>query len=267
MAIDIKENKKRNLKLPTSFNILFYYSIALFIFSVSGYLLVSQWNSEMQAQIENREEIIRRLENEENLQENRSLISDYQNQVRDYSYLFSEKRNVDNLFLLIESILHPSSHLESMRMDASEKTLFLEGRTLNFKTLEQQHSILKNFKMKRNVSGWVQELDLSEEEEDLRVSSENLQIYNSPVGREIVQTLDESQGKEVEKIKKVNEDDYIFTGSRRQYGLIDGTWYEVVIPSEIKPIDEVDLADISEREDDFEVGFEFRINLNKELFK
>lgn len=157
MAIHIKPQKEKSFRLPSSFDVLFYYSIILFLFCLSGYLLISQWNSELHSQIQDREDLLTRLEGEADFNKNQDLVYEYRNKIVNYTYLVWNKTRIKDFFLFLENATHPFSRLESVRIDLEKGTISITGETLNFRTLEQQHSILKNFSMERELIGWINE--------------------------------------------------------------------------------------------------------------
>ncbi len=157
MAIDIKPKEEKKYKLPDSFNALFYYSIVLLLFSVSAYLLISQWNSEIEAQIDHREEFVENLRGEEEFEERRDFVYDRRNLMNDYLHLYYNKKTLNNFFLFLEESVHPAAHLDTVTLDTEDGEVSVTGYTLDFNTLEQQHTILKEFSFNREIIGWVPE--------------------------------------------------------------------------------------------------------------
>ncbi len=162
MAINIKPEKEKTFNLPGSFDVLFYYSIILLLFCLSGYLLISQWNIELQSQIENRRELLDRLGREADFNKNQDLVYEYMAKISDYTYLVWNRAKVDDFFLFLENATHPMSRLESTGINLTTGSITMVGETLNFRTLEQQHSILKNFSMEREIFGWIDKSQIIE---------------------------------------------------------------------------------------------------------
>ncbi len=266
MAIDIQPKKKKRFDLPSSFDVLFYYSLVLLLFSVSGYLLLSQWRGELDAQIGHREEVMSRLEENEEYQKNREIVSNHRELLDDYTHLFWERKRIDDFFLLLEEAIHPTAQLTTASMNIDDLTMSIEGNILNFEALEQQYTILKEFETERSVLGWVKEEDISEEG-GVYTLSESVDVFRSPAGGRVRTTVAGREGEEVEVIKRVSEDEYLFESGTAKRGLIEGDWYEVRLKEVIKPIEEVAIDSMSETDERLEISFNFNIKLNETLFK
>ncbi|MGM0438983.1 MAG: hypothetical protein ACQEP3_00905 [Patescibacteria group bacterium] len=268
MAIDIKPENKKSFDLPDSFNVLFYYSIILLLFSISGYLLISQWNSEMQSQIKNREEILVRLQDKEEFNKNKKVIANHKKNIDDYSHLFWNRRDLDNFFLFLENAIHPLAHLNSIDLNAEEGKITLSGSILDFTALEQQYTILKNFKLDREITGWVK-MDSVERIDEDKVKFKNnfVELYQSPVTQQTRASLEEKDSREATILQEINSDDYHFDGLGAEGNLIKGDWYEVSVIQNIEPIKEVELAEISETDNELGVNFNINIQVDQNIFK
>ncbi len=157
MAIEIKPEKETKFTLPSSFSVFFYYSIILLFLSVSAYLLIFQWSSEMQDQVDSREDLLEQLREAPAYEEKRDIVRSHQDRADNYIEIFQEKTTLENLFGFIESSVHPLTYLEEVRLSIEDGEMMIAGRTLNFNSLEQQHTMFKDFSMRRNVIGWVSE--------------------------------------------------------------------------------------------------------------
>ena len=267
MAIDIQPDKKKSFDLPSSFNVLFYYSIILLVITLGAYLLVSQWNAEMQAQISNREEVLSRLEDDEDFQRDREEIFDYESVINDYVTLFWERRSLDDFFIFLEHSMHPASRLESISLDAEEGVINLTGEVLNFDTLEQQYTIFKNFDMEREVVGWVDAENVDRVDDEIEFKNPFEEIYESPVSRQSRATIETENNERAVVLKEVTSDDYVFDGMGVSGSLVDGDWYEVAAIQKIEPIEEVMLDEISEVDRSLGISFTFNIQVDQKLFK
>ena len=267
MAIDIKPDKKKSFDLPSSFNVLFYYSIILFIISLGSYLLVSQWNAEMQAQVGNREEVLQRLEEDEDFQQNREAVFDYKSMIDDYLYLFWNRHDLDDFFAFLENSIHPNARLESVSFSAEDGIINLEGEILNFENLEQQYTILKEFTLEREVVGWVEADNVERMEDEIKFQSPFQEIYQSPVTKQLRASIETKNNEKAIILKEINSEDYTFEGLGSRGNLINDDWYEVVAIQEIEPIQEVGLEEISEGSGNLGISFNFNIHIDQELLK
>lgn len=267
MAIDIQPDKKKSFELPSSFNALFYYSIILLVITLGAYLLVSQWSAEMEDQVTNRGEVLDRLEDDEDFQQNRDEIFDHESVINDYMSLFWERRSLNDFFIFLENSMHPASRLESINVDTNEGVISLTGDILNFDTLEQQYTIFKNFHMEREVVGWVDAENVERSGDEIEFKNPFEEVYQSPVNRQSRATIDADNSEKVIILNEIASDDYAFDGMGVSERLVDGDWYEIAAIQKIEPIKNVNLDDISEVEGGLGVTFSFNIQVDQELFK
>ncbi len=266
MPIDIKPKKRINIKVPSTFNILFYYSIILILFSFVAYLFVSQWHIEMKNQIVDLEEKMEQIGSSREFQEKKNLVFDKRNIINDYSFLFWERDNVRHMFSFLENLVHPLSHLNQVRISTQEGEVSIEGSTLDFYSLEQQYSILKNFSMEKEFFGWVRARDIKElEDGELLINGQTIDFYRDPVTQSSEIKISEKD--KIIMVKKITPADYLLEEARVGRSLISEDWYEVVLTKKIEPIKEVTLSNISERpEDDLKISFTFNILVDTIIF-
>jgi hypothetical protein len=264
MAIEIKPEKEKRLILPSSFNVLFYYSIILLFFSVSSYLLISQWSSRLEAEVTKKAEVFERLENQKDFKRNQNLVLDQRLKIDNYIFLYNDRVDFDNLFLFLEKMIHPLSSIENVNLKIKDKELMVEGSTLNYDTLEQQYAILKDFKIEREVSGWLPMKSIEEGEKgELKLKNKSgVDLYKNPLKRENRITLNEIN--DIEFLQKIEADEYSF--GRKNQKIIKNDWYEVVVYERINPVEKVTLTDIAIIEGEFKIGFNFDIELNPLIF-
>ena len=223
----------------------------------------------MESQISNREIIMSRLEEDEDYQRNRAIISYHQDVMDDYTHLFWNRQRVDDFFLLLENVIHPTAQLRSTHLNIEDLEMKIEGVILNFEAMEQQYSILKDFKMERDVVGWVEEDSLREDEEDgtFLLNDSSIDLLRSPIGNRVLVTINGKEGEEVSVLQKADPEKYTFTGPGTRRELIENSWYEVRLIETIEPIEEVQIDSMTETEDDLNIRFEFSIKLKENLFK
>lgn len=307
MAIDIKTEEEKKINLPSSFNALFYYSIILLLVTLSGYLLIYQWNLELNQQIEKKEEIIKNLKNNNALKANQKSIFDAKNKIDNYFFLLSNNKSIDQVFLFLENMIHPLASVEEISLSKNDNLLQITGYALDYEVLEEQYTILKNFNMDRNLSGWVFEDKIKESESDkLLIDSGALRVYKDPIITEKVtneiesvlnrklennltqdeqkkldQELDLAKTKEQQNIKTViknkegsevevlsKPDLSDYNFGKENYKMLNKDWYEVVVSQTIEPVKQVELVKALETDDDdFSVNFKFNIILNPIIFK
>ncbi len=268
MAISIKPQKDKKYELPGSFNILFYYSIIILFFALSAYLLVNRWNENMQEQIQSRESVLQRLEQQSEFQQNKLKVHDYRSKVNNYSDILSARNSVEGFFLFLENSIHPLAHWQEVRLDAEERRIDLEGNALDFDALEQQHSILKNFSMEKEFTGWVDAEDVEEIAEDrLSTDGRAVSLYNKPtsMGREEVINLRDAE--EILILQKISEEDYEPQGLRVDIDLIEGEWYEVLAKKDVSPVDDIELRNVGETDEELRVMFELILTIDPIIFK
>ncbi len=270
MGIELKPKKeKKKIQMPTSFDVLFYYSIILLLFSVSGYLLISQWNAEMQTQIQNREDVLQRLESQGDFQSNRDFVFEQRDLIEDYMAVLTERNLLDGLFIFLENSVHPLAHWDSVRVDLDSGELRLEGSIYDFYALEQQYTILKEFKMDRPVYGWIsaRDLDLDDDGEPFVPEGVNVSVFNTPSRLNQIEKTTIDSETDVDFLKKIEEMDYMFREDIADRSLIRGDWYEVVTGEEVEVIEEVIIRDISEIDDDLRISFNVDLQMNPLIFK
>ncbi len=263
MAIEIKPEKENRLILPSSFNVLFYYSIILLFFSISSYLLISQWSSRLEAEVAKKAEVFERLENQEEFKKNKNLILDHRLKIDNYLFLYNNRVDFDSVFLFLEKMIHPLASIKSVNLKVQEEELMIEGTTLNYDTLEQQYATLKNFEIEREVVGWINAKNVKEEESgDLSLKNkEQVDLYKNPLKRENKITLTSF---DLDFLQEIKADEYSF--GRKNQKITKDDWYEVVAYEKIKPVEEVTLTDINSQEGEFKTGFNFEIKLNPLIF-
>ncbi len=267
MPIDIKPKKKINIKAPSTFNILFYYSIILLLFALISYLFLFRWHIEMKNQISDLEYDMEITGSSKDFQENRTFVFNQRRIINDYNFLFWERKNIRHVFSLLENLIHPLSYLNSVNVAVEDNQIRIEGSTLDFDSLEQQYAILKNFSMKKEFFGWVRVRDIEEVDDgNLLINKSSINLYKDPMNeREIRITV--SRDDNLKMIKKITPQDYLLEEGRVGRSLIAEDWYEVVLKKEISPITDVVLSNISERSDEeLRINFNFNISIDPIIF-
>lgn len=307
MAIDIKPEKEKKFELPGSFNVLFYYSIVLLLVTLSAYLLISQWSSKLEAQVSKKQEVFKNLKKEENFKKNRNIVLKNKKLLDNYLLLSGEQKEVSNLFLVLEAATHPMVTIDSIMFSQEDGSITLAGKAINYKVVEQQYGVFKNFKLQKDVIGWVPKdsVDVTKEG-DLTIKGNNLKIYNDPIAaeeiieksknlldrqsnpnlsqeerdkisselsllkskeKEVVKAITSKEIADVELLGKYSPKEYSFDKGARK--LIKNDWYEVKATERIDPISSAKLTSIMEfdAKDDFNIEFEFNLIPNPVMFQ
>ncbi|GEM_PF-5672148 len=275
MAIEIKPKKEKKVKLSSSFNALFYFSIIIFLLSLSSYVFVSQWNREVKARLDEKEQLLENLRAESDFQENRDFIEDYRTKMNNFQNLFWGRNSFSTFFKTLEEAIHPLVFFEVIDIDAVSRELRIDGRAYNLEALEQQYNILKNLKVEREFIGWVREMQVEEKEEDtLLLRLDQVPVYKNPVSQDEIGIIDADKfgGKEnveINYFQKITPEDYELQSVDRDStdNFLAHGWYEVLAIEEIAPFEEVELVEMGRMDGDFEVDFEFNIKVDSVIFK
>ena len=130
-------------KLPSSQNILFYFSALLLLLAVLGYLVLDFYL------IDNAEKTKKELET--TLAEGKTAeqiglekeLSDYEKKIKDFSVLINRHVFSSTAFEFIEKNTHPRVWFSKLDLGPKEGQVNLLGQTESFVTLHQQVRIFK----------------------------------------------------------------------------------------------------------------------------
>lgn len=129
-------------KLPLWHNFLFYFSILLFLVSLTGYFLLKHFSEEISQEIKDLEEI---LTEEKTLSEVvlETKVLNYQKKIGNFSQLIKKHKRISKIFEFFESICHPKVWFSRFNLSREPFQLRVSGETENFHFLEQQILIFK----------------------------------------------------------------------------------------------------------------------------
>lgn len=269
MAIDIKPKKKKKVELSDSFNYFFYLSALLFVFSIVSYGFVFQWNNQTKERVESKNYILSELQEQSDFKKNQSFINSYGEDLGIYKALLRDRNTLNSVFEIIEKATHPLTYFETVRIDAEDYELRLEGRALNLEALEQQYRIFKDFETYKDISGWIREGQIIEERDEGLVIDGPVTAYDNPVARNEVGMLYPSNDEPVDYLQKINPEMYDLKSVEEEKGerLVVGSWFEIRGEERVNPFESAELRTIRKIDGDFPIEFDFVISLNPKIFK
>lgn len=273
MAIDIKPKKKRKeINIPVTFDILFYFSLILIFFALGSYIFISQWNASLEEELEQKENLLENLSQNSDFEKNREIIESYETNLNNYWRLNRKKNKFGTFFKVIEESVHPLAYFDVIDLDTDDGELRIEGLAYSLEALEQQYKILKEMNVEKEFIGWIRGGQAEEQEDRLLVRGV-VPVYDNPIiqneiGEINADLLGEGEGFKIDYFQKAIPDTYRLDSVRDDFenSLIVNDWYEVVAVEKIKPIERVELTDMSRREGEFEIFFQLMIQINSQVF-
>jgi len=135
MAIEIipKEAKK----FPLWQNILFYFSLVLFLSCLSGLLILNFLEKKSQLTLDNLKETLEKGMTTEKKALEKEILT-YQKKIDDFSILLADYRVSSRFFDFLEKIIHPKVFFSELNLSSKEGKVSLTGQTESFETLGQQ---------------------------------------------------------------------------------------------------------------------------------
>lgn len=123
-------------------NILFYFSLALLIFSVVSYFILDNSLREHQEKmVELKLALVEQVTPEKNILEKEIL--DYQKKIEDFSQLIRQNLKTSEIFTIIQKNSHPKTWFQQFNLDAKQAQVTLSGQTQSFESLGQQLLIFR----------------------------------------------------------------------------------------------------------------------------
>jgi hypothetical protein len=142
-------------KTPLWQDILFYFSIALFLGSILVFFALNHFQQKATAELDSVKKLIIEHEAASGIGSLEKEVLTYQKKIGDFSNLFESHRLSSSVFPFIESLTHPQVVWTGFNLDTEASVVLLSGQTQNFQTLGQQISILKGEEL-------ISSLDLSD---------------------------------------------------------------------------------------------------------
>ncbi|PIP24740.1 MAG: hypothetical protein COX33_00245 [Candidatus Nealsonbacteria bacterium CG23_combo_of_CG06-09_8_20_14_all_36_125] len=138
-------------KLPLWQNILFYFSIALLLITISGYFILDHFLKNSEKTIQDLELRLAREETAEEISLEKEVFS-WQKKIGDFSKLIKEHALASNFFIFLEKSCHPEVYFSQVGLKPMNSEAILSGQAENFPVLGQQISILKSKKEIKNLN-------------------------------------------------------------------------------------------------------------------
>ena len=184
MAIKVSP-KKKEIILSNDFNVLFAFSVVLFLVALSGYFLLDYLNRDTQERIE---EVISEIKEVEagapGFKKREGEILKYESVINDFIRVQEHRALIDPLLDTLEKSTHSYVQIREARIDAAEKTVRINGVARSLEALEQQHHIFKNLSLAqegREIEDPIEQVDLlslREDDEEDRVFFEFMLVLN-----------------------------------------------------------------------------------------
>ncbi len=185
MAIKVAP-KKKEIILSNDFNVLFVFSIILFIIALSSYFFLDYLNRETRGKIEETKSDIKEMEAEfPGFKDKEEEVRKYERTINDFIKVQEHRAVVDPFLDALEKSTHSHVQIREARIDTDERTLRMNGVARNLEALEQQHHIFKNLSLaqgEKEIDNPIEQaelLSLREDDEDERVFFEFLLVLSS----------------------------------------------------------------------------------------
>jgi len=133
---------KPKRKLPSLETIFLYFSILIFIFSISFSFHLWLKAQSKKREISQIEEKILALKTPQ-IKKSEKAILKYQQKISHFSELIKDRLYYSKLFPYLEQRTHKKIYFSKMDLDFENSTLLLSGESPNFSVLAQQLEVLK----------------------------------------------------------------------------------------------------------------------------
>lgn len=138
-------------KLPPWLNILFYFSLFLFLAILVSFFILGNSLKNYRTELGNLEKAITEQKTPEVLALEQE-VSSYQKKIADFSLLFQNHLAPSNLLKFLEEISHPKVWFSQFSLNSSEGQLTLTGYADSFLSVGQQLLTLKEKPLIENFS-------------------------------------------------------------------------------------------------------------------
>lgn len=126
-------------------NIYFFIIGALILAAISGYAILIKSEASVLSKIEDLEASILKIGTKQDREAER-MVFESENKIKNLKDLLSKRRSSFEFFNDFEKLVHPQVWFSSFDFDYSSSRASLPGKTVSFKTLEQQLIFLKSQK-------------------------------------------------------------------------------------------------------------------------
>lgn len=141
---------KEAQKLPLWQNILFYFSIALLLASVSGYFVLAHLIKKSDLINQDLENTLAKGKTSQQIILEKKIL-DYKKKIEDFSSLIMVHRMSSKFFGFFEKIIHPKVFFSKLNLDIIRNEASLSGQTESFQTLGQQIMIFRKEEMIKSI--------------------------------------------------------------------------------------------------------------------
>lgn len=148
--------------IPKWLNILFYFALALLIFSIVGYFVLDSSLRNAQKNLVDLKETLAGEETPEKIALEKEVLN-YEKKVKDFSQIIGEHLKTSKIFALIEKTCHPKVWFSYFSLDSRAGEATFSGKAQSFESLGQQLLILEDESLVKNVD--LEKVSISKEGE------------------------------------------------------------------------------------------------------
>ncbi len=129
--------------IPKWLNILFYFALALLIFSIVSYFILDSSLRNAQKNLVDLKETLASEETPEKIALEKEVLN-YEKKVKDFSRLIVQRSVSSKTFAFIEKICHPKVWFPHFSLESRSGQATFSGKAQSFESLGQQLLILKD---------------------------------------------------------------------------------------------------------------------------
>lgn len=137
-------------EIPKWLNILFYFSLALLILTITSFFILNSSISNRQETLEDLNQILLSKKTPERMALEEEVLN-YEKKFGDFAFLSEGHLEISDIYPLIEESTHPQVWFSQFTLATSENVVNLSGKAQNFEVLGQQMLILGEKDFVRNL--------------------------------------------------------------------------------------------------------------------
>ena len=134
---------KKAPPIPRWLNILFYFSLALLIFSIISYFVLGNSLKKNQETLVELEDSLAQEKTPEKISLEKEILKS-QRKANDFSQIIEEHLKTSEIFEILQKNCHPRVKLSQFNLESRQNHVLLSGDTDSFESLGQQLLILKD---------------------------------------------------------------------------------------------------------------------------
>ena len=153
MAIEIIPKTKT--KKVSFLDILFYFSLLLFLAFLISYFALNVYQKRLESELTNIKKDLEKTPDEKALEEEifgSEKNIGYQQKIKDFGVLFNAHKLPVNFFNFLEENTHPKVWFSKFNLDLEKNLLEMSGEAQNFEVLGQQALIFKRQDSIKNMN-------------------------------------------------------------------------------------------------------------------